>query len=128
MLGELRQKSSIDFERYSNSLKSRAINNYFQSVRRHIYELERLLVAVRGDGKSYIYANYNPKYAQQLLTIFRIVYNFCWKTTVGKFRMTSAQRIGITDKVYEKKYYLFQINMTIPELFIITLPTVLCTT
>lgn len=88
-------------------VNSRAINNYFQSVRRHISELERPLVTARGDGKSYIYANYNPKYARQMLTIFRTFYNFCWKTKIGKSRMTPAQRIGIADKVYDIKDIIY---------------------
>jgi len=35
------------------------------------------LFTSRGDGKSYIYANFNPKYAQYATTILRTYYNFC---------------------------------------------------
>jgi hypothetical protein len=31
--------------------------------------MERPLVTARGDGKSYIYENFNPKYAQDANTI-----------------------------------------------------------
>jgi hypothetical protein len=50
-------------------VNSRTINNYFQQIRRRISILERPLVTERGDGKSYIYANYNPKYVQYVLII-----------------------------------------------------------
>ncbi|MRA97168.1 hypothetical protein GH840_14510 [Bacillus thuringiensis] len=40
----------------------------------------------RGDGKSYIHSNFNPKYAQMALTIIRTHYNFCipFTTNEGK--------------------------------------------
>lgn len=38
--------------------------------------LERPLTTARGDKKSYIYANFNPKYAQYMVTILRTYYNF----------------------------------------------------
>lgn len=63
--------------------------------------LERPLVTARGDGKSYIYANYNPKYAQQILTIFRTFYNFCWRRKYGDAYLTPAQRFGLNDRVFE---------------------------
>ena len=53
--------------------------------------------------KSYIYANYNPKYAQQVLTIFRTFYNFCWRRKSGNAYMTPAQKLGLTDKVFDYK-------------------------
>ena len=89
------------------NVNSRAINNYFQEVRRKISVLERPLVTARGDGKSYIYANYNPKYAQQLLTIFRTFYNFCWTRKINGTKRTPAQRIGVTDKVFSIKYIIY---------------------
>lgn len=48
-----------------------------QNIRRRLSILERPLVTARGDGKSYIYANFNPKYAQMSVTILRTYYNFC---------------------------------------------------
>lgn len=81
-------------------VNSRAINNFFQEIRRKISILKRSLVTARGDGKSYIYANYNPKYAQQMLTIFRTFYYFCYTNKINGKLQTPAQRLGITDKVF----------------------------
>jgi transposase-like protein len=92
---------------YIMQVNSRAINNYFQTVRRKISILERPLVTARGDGRSYIYANYNPKYAQQILTIFRTFYNFCWTTKVWGGEETPAQRLGITNKVFDYKDIIY---------------------
>ncbi|MGH2311244.1 insertion element protein, partial [Enterococcus faecalis] len=39
-------------------------NSFIQQIRRYISSLERSLTTARGDKKSYIYANFNPKYAQ----------------------------------------------------------------
>ena len=33
----------------------------------------------RGTGKTYICSNYNPKYAHQMITIFRTLFNFVWE-------------------------------------------------
>lgn len=52
-------------------------NNFIQNIRRRLSILERPLTTARGDGKSYIYSNYNPKYAQMAITILRTYYNFC---------------------------------------------------
>lgn len=38
------------------------------NIRRRLYVLERPLVTARGNGKSYIYAKFNPKYVQYALT------------------------------------------------------------
>lgn len=84
-------------------VNNRAIDNFFQEVRRRISVLERPMVSSRGDGKSYIYTNYNPKYAQQIVTIFRTFYNFCFPKKSGGKLLTPAQRLGITDKVFEIK-------------------------
>lgn len=57
--------------------------DYFQEIRRRISILERPLFTARYYGKSYIYANYNHRYAQCILTIFRTFYKFSWAV---KFR------------------------------------------
>jgi hypothetical protein len=66
-------------------------------------------MAARGDGKNYIYSNFNPKYAQMSLTILRTFYNFCvpFKTKNGKITTvaTPEQRLGLTDK----EFYLYDI-------------------
>lgn len=58
-------------------INGRAIDDFFQKIHRSISVLERPLTTARGDGKSYVYSNYNPKYAQYLITILRVYYNFC---------------------------------------------------
>ncbi|MDD2534109.1 MAG: hypothetical protein PHC86_05365 [Eubacteriales bacterium] len=88
-------------------VNSRAINNAFQLIHRKISLLERPLVTSRGDGKSYIYANYNPRYAMQILTIFRTYYNFCKTMKYAGVKMTPAQRLGLTNKVFDIKEIIF---------------------
>ena len=56
---------------------------------------------------SYIYANCNPKYAQQILTIFRTFYNFCWTTKLRGEELTPAQSLGLTDKVFDCKDIIY---------------------
>lgn len=85
------------------SVNTRTVDNFFQEIRRHINLLERPLVGGRGAGKTYIYSNYNPKYAQQLVTIYRTYYNFIKprKYYNRKIKdLTPAMRIGITNKPY----------------------------
>lgn len=87
---------------------NRSIDRYFQSIRRRLSILERPLVTSRGDGKSYIYANYNPKYAQYVLTIFRTIYNFCFIQGGSKDeKQTPAMKLGIANKVYELKDIIY---------------------
>ncbi|WP_254178205.1 MULTISPECIES: insertion element protein [unclassified Planococcus (in: firmicutes)] len=77
-----------------------AINNFFQIVRRRLSILERPLVTARGDGKSYIYSNFNPKYSQMATTILRTYYNFCMPFKANDTELTPAQRLGIANRVY----------------------------
>lgn len=83
------------------NVSDNASNFFIQQIRRRLSILERPLTTARGDGKSYIYSNFNPKYAQMALTILRTYYNFCfvYKTPDGK-KLTPAQRLGITKKIY----------------------------
>jgi hypothetical protein len=82
------------------SVNDNATNTFIQQIRRRISILERPLTTARGDGKSYIYSNFNLKYAQMAMTILRIYYNFCFKTRAGKDSKTPAQRLGIAKKQY----------------------------
>lgn len=83
-------------------------NSFIQQIRRRLSILERPLVTASGDGKSYIYANFNPKYAQYALTIFRVYCNFCLPVKGrDKQDLTPAQRIGLTDKVFEMKDIIY---------------------
>jgi hypothetical protein len=79
-----------------------AADVFISTLRRRISILERPLSTARGDGRSYIYANFNPKYAQYSLNLYRFYYNYCLeiRTSDGR-KLTPAQRLGITNKKYE---------------------------
>ncbi|MCL6573141.1 MAG: insertion element protein, partial [Bacillus sp. (in: Bacteria)] len=77
-----------------------AINGFLQAVRRRLSILERPLVTARGDGKSYIYSNFNPKYSQMAITILRTYYNFCLAYKANGKEETPAQRLGITNRIF----------------------------
>jgi hypothetical protein len=53
-------------------------------------------------------SNYNPRYAHQMITIFRTPYNFIWerKYCDGK-KMTPAQRIGLVEKKYSYRNIIY---------------------
>jgi hypothetical protein len=78
-----------------------AVNSFFQQIHRRLSILERPLVTARGDGKSYVYSNFNPRYAQYAITILRTYYNFChtYKAIGGK-NLTPAQQLGIANRKY----------------------------
>ncbi|MFP5115964.1 hypothetical protein ACSU64_27005 [Bacillaceae bacterium C204] len=86
------------------NVNDNATNTFIQHIRRRLSILERPLTTARGDGKSYIYSNFNPKYAQMALTILRTYYNFClaYKTKEGKTETiaTPAQRLGLVTKKF----------------------------
>jgi len=75
-----------------------AINGFFQTVKRRLSILERPLVTARGDGKSYIYSNFNPKYSQIAITILRTYYNFYLPYKTPGKEETPAQRLGIANR------------------------------
>lgn len=86
-----------------------ATNSFIQLVRRKISILERPLMTARGDKKSYIYSNFNPRYAQYAATILRTYYNFCKKyRSSDKRELTPAQRLGITDKQFTIQDIIYQ--------------------
>lgn len=76
----------------------RAINTFFNQLRRKNSIFERPLVTARGDGKSYIYANFNPRYAHYMLTITRTYLNFCETYKYKGKDVTPAMRLGIADR------------------------------
>lgn len=85
-----------------------AVNSFLQEIRRSLSFLERPLVTSRGDGKSYIYSNFNPKYAQMAITILRTYYNFCEPFNSNGVKQTPAQRIGIVEKEYDWKDIIYK--------------------
>lgn len=84
-----------------------ATNSFIQQIRRRISILERPLVTATGQGKSYIYSNFNPKYAQYALTVLRTYYNFCLPFGKGDKKKTPAQRVGLTEKVFDMKDIIY---------------------
>lgn len=89
------------------NVNDNATNAFIQQIRRRLSILERPLSTARADLKSYIYANFNPKYAQMAITILRTYNNFCLPYKTGKVNKTPAQRLGISDKVFELKDILY---------------------
>ncbi|UOY92410.1 hypothetical protein MUG87_18625 [Ectobacillus sp. JY-23] len=93
--------SEAELARLLAGSNDHGINRFFQQIRRRLSTLECPLVTARGDGKSYIYANFNPKYAQYALIILRTYYNFCLPFKTGKHdERTPAQRLGLTEKTF----------------------------
>jgi hypothetical protein len=78
------------------NVSDHSTNSFMQQIHRRLSILERPLVTAKGDGKSYIYANFNPKYAQYALTILRTFYYYCEtiKGLDGEKR-TPAQRMEL---------------------------------
>lgn len=78
----------------------RSINTFFNQIRRKISILERPLAGGWGEGKSYIYANFNPKYAQYMVTILRTYLNFCETYKYNGDNITPAMRLSISSRKY----------------------------
>lgn len=96
--------SSFDESQIANMIlkvSDRPTNNFMQQIRRRLSILERPLVTARGSGKCYIYANFNPKYAQMALTILKTYFNFCLANKTSRTsKLTPAQQLGLTDKQF----------------------------
>lgn len=105
---DLSSYESEDIAKMILEVNDNATNAFIQQMRRRLSILERPLMTARGEGKSYIYANFNPKYAQYALTILRTYFNFClpFKSADGR-KLTPAQRLGITDKVFDIKDIIY---------------------
>lgn len=100
-LTDLSHLSTYILAYFIDNVNDNSVNAFLQEIRRSLSVLERPLVTSRGDGKSYIYSNFNPKYAQMSITILRTFYNFCKTIKVGDTEETPAQRLGIANKVYQ---------------------------
>lgn len=85
----------------------RSINTFFNQIRRKVSILERQLSGGRVEGKSYIYANFNPKYAQYMITILRTYLNFCEPYKYKGEEITPAMRLGISKKKYNIEDILY---------------------
>lgn len=98
-----------DLAKVLMKVSNNSTNAFMQQIRRRLSILERPLVTARlNSGKSYIYSNHNPKYAQYALTILRTYYNFCiaFKSKGGQ-KATPAQRLGIANRQYELKDIIY---------------------
>ena len=89
------------------NVNMRAINTYFNQLRRRCSFFERPLVTARGDGRSYIYSNFNPRYAHYMLTIARTYLNFCETYKYKCKEVTPAMRLGIADKPFTVQDILY---------------------
>lgn len=95
-LTNLSRLPSLELAEMLYNVDLRSINTYFNKIRRRASILERPIVSGRGEGKSYIYSNFNPKYAHYMLTILRTYLNFC-----DTFKdVTPAMLLGIADKPF----------------------------
>lgn len=99
-LTNLSRLSHMDLAEKLYHVDMRSINTYFNQIRRRASILERPLVSGRGEGKSYIYSNFNPKYAHYMLTILRTYLNFCDTFKYKKKEVTPAMLLGIADKPF----------------------------
>lgn len=96
----LSQLSTQNLAEVLYKVNMRAVNTYFNQIRRRASILERPLVSGRGEGKSFIYSNFNPKYANYILTILRTYLNFCDTFKYKKEYVTPAMLLGLTDRAF----------------------------
>ena len=97
------------------NVNQQVLKSFFGQIHRRISIFERPLLTARHDRKSYIYANFNPKYGQYALTILRTYHNFCHPWTSSRNKggskekavLTPAQRLGLTNKVFEIKDIIY---------------------
>ena len=108
VMTDLTHLADFEFARLLEGVNDNAINMFFQMARRRLFILERPLSTSRGDGLSYIYSNFNPKYAQMAITILRTYYNFCNPIFKNGIKKTPAQLLGIADKQYEWRDIIYK--------------------
>lgn len=106
-LTDLSRLSPMELAEMIYTVDMRAINTYFNQIRRRASILERPLVSGRCEGKSYIYSNFNPKYTHYMLTILRTYLNFCKTFKYKKEDVTPAMLLGIVDKPFTLEYIIY---------------------
>lgn len=99
-LTDLSSLSSTELAKLLYKVDLRAIDTVFNQIRRKVSILERPLVSARGEGRSYIYSNLNPKYAHYMLTIIRTYLNFCKTYKFNKKKVIPAMVLGIAEKPF----------------------------
>jgi len=106
-LTDLSHLSNRELAEILYKVELRSVNTFFNTVRHRSSILERPLSTSRQEGKTYIYANTNPKYAQYVLTILRTYLNFCKTINYKKRAMTPAMILGVADKPYTMQDILY---------------------
>lgn len=71
------------------------IDRFFMLLRRRISLLERPIASASSGHRTWHgYSAYNPEVAQKIMSVFRVVYNYC---LIGKDGKTPAMRLGLAD-------------------------------
>jgi hypothetical protein len=79
--------------RLYNKARLHAIDAFFMQVRRRLSLLERpISTAISGNRKWNGYSVHNPESIVNMLSIFRVFYNYCLASKDGK---TPAMRVGL---------------------------------
>lgn len=104
---DLSYLDNLELARLLYKVDMRSINTFFNQIRRKVSILERPLYGGRNEGKSYIYSNFNPKYAQYIVTILRTYLNFCDTYKYKGVKITPAMKLGIAVKPYSIKDILY---------------------
>ncbi|MDE2428075.1 MAG: hypothetical protein KGM99_05060 [Burkholderiales bacterium] len=73
----------------------RGIDRFFMQVRRRLSLMERPIASPSSKKMWHGYSAYSPLVATQVLTIFRVYYNYCM---VGEDKKTPAMRFGLAKK------------------------------
>lgn len=108
ILTDLCALSNKELAKLLIQVNNRVTDTFMQQIRRRISLLERPLITARADRKSYIYSNYNPQYAQYLVTILRTYYNFCGGKRDKDGRLiTPAIKMGIAERPYDWKDIIY---------------------
>lgn len=88
-----------DIERLAHiymRLTMRGIDRFFMQVRRRLSLMERPITTANAKKTWHGYSAYSPLVAMQVLSIFRVYYNYA---LAGEDKKTPAMRIGLADRI-----------------------------
>jgi transposase-like protein len=88
-----------DIERLAHiymHLTMRGIDRYFMQIRRRLSLMERPITTANAKKTWHGYSAYSPLVAMQVLSIFRVYYNY---SLAGEDKKTPAMRIGLADRI-----------------------------
>jgi len=77
-----------------------SVDRFFNLLRRKVHIFERPIDSSKKSGKNYAYAPTNIRYADYLLQIFTIYYNYCYVSPQNPSKVSKAQKMGIVDRLY----------------------------